>query len=152
MPLLPPSTNADYHGAPVAAWFLTLAAVATIIPGCIHYFLPDGGAGVIAGIDLSQGGATIIKVFAWFGALQIPWRIALLVVGWRYRSLVPLFLLLVIVERGLMTIDGWLLKGAGGHHPPEHFASPVTAIVAAACLVLALRPRRVALSPLENRS
>jgi hypothetical protein len=36
----------------VAAWFLTLAAIGTIIPGSIHVFLPDGGAGVIAGIDL----------------------------------------------------------------------------------------------------
>ena len=139
--LLPPSTNADYRGHPAAAWFLTLVGVLSIIPGCIHYFLPDGGAGVIAGIDLSVRGATIIAVFAWLGALQIPHGIAQAVIGWRYRPLVPLFLALVIVERGLMAIDGWLLKGAGAaHHPPEHYASVVAVVLATIALWLSLRP------------
>jgi hypothetical protein len=30
------------------------------VPGLIHVFLPDGGAGVIAGLDLSKNRATII--------------------------------------------------------------------------------------------
>jgi hypothetical protein len=42
--MLPPSTNGHYTGAPVAAYFLTLAGVLTIVPGLIHAFLPDGGA------------------------------------------------------------------------------------------------------------
>ncbi|MFN8949016.1 MAG: hypothetical protein ACK5YG_15060, partial [Alphaproteobacteria bacterium] len=74
----PPSTNADYHGRPLAAWFLTLVSLGTIVPGGIHVFLPDGGAGVIAGIDLTQGGKTIIAVFAWAGATQMGWGLAML--------------------------------------------------------------------------
>jgi hypothetical protein len=39
----------------------------------------------------------------------------------RYRPLTPLFLAMVIVERGLMSLQGWILKPpANGHHPPEH--------------------------------
>ena len=41
----PRSTNADYTGRLIAAYFLTLASVGTIVPGGIHAFLPDGGAG-----------------------------------------------------------------------------------------------------------
>ncbi|MFZ4688372.1 MAG: hypothetical protein ACOYLS_03945 [Polymorphobacter sp.] len=138
--LLPPSTNAAYRGYPAAAWFLALTGVLSIIPGCIHYFLPDGGAGVIAGIDLSTRAATIIAVFAWLGALQIPHGIAQLVIALRYRPLVPLFLLLVIIERGLMAIDGWLLKGADApHHPPEHYASVVAVLLAAVALRFSVR-------------
>jgi hypothetical protein len=142
--LLPPSTNVDYHGYPASAWFLVLTGILSIIPGCIHFFLPDGGAGVIAGIDLTTRAETIIAVFAWLGAMQIPHGIAQVIIGMRYRPLVPLFLALVIVERGLMGIDGWLLKGAGAaHHPPEHYASVVAVILAAVALHLALT-RRVA--------
>ena len=148
--LLPPSTNGDYRGHPASAWFLMLAGVLSIIPGCIHFFLPDGGAGVIAGIDLSTRAETIIAVFAWLGAMQIPHGIAQLVIGWRYRPLVPLFLALLILERGLMAIDGWLLKGAhaaanaaanAAHHPPEHFASVITVALAGIALYFA-GPRR----------
>jgi len=145
MSILPASSNADYLGAPAAAWFLALTGVLSIIPGGIHYFLSDGGAGVIAGIDLSVRGPTIIALFAWFGALQIPHGIAQLLVGLRYRPLVPLFLVLVMIERGLMAIDGWFLKvAASGHHPPEHFASVAAVLLAGLFLVLALRPRAAA--------
>jgi len=145
MGLLPASTNTQYEGARAAAWFLMLAGVFNILPGCIHYFLPDGGAGVIAGIDLSVRGNTIIAVFAWMGAMQIAHGVAQFIVGWRYRPLVPLFLVLLILERGLMAFDGWFLKGAvSPHHPPEHYASAAVIPIAAVFLWLSLRPRRAA--------
>jgi hypothetical protein len=142
MALFPPSTNRDYRGATVSAWFLMLVGLLEFVPGCIHFFLPDGGAGVIAGLDLTTRGSTIISVFAWFGAIQIPFALLLFVIGLRYRTLVPLALLAVITARGLMAIDGWFLKGAAsGHHPPEHFASPVAVALALVFLLLALRQR-----------
>lgn len=139
MPLLPPSTNRAYRGAPASAWFLTLAGVMSLVPGLIHYFLPDGGAGVIAGMDLSTRRQTIITMFAWFGALQIPYALAQITISLRYRPLVPFFLALIVLERGLMAFDGWFGKGAGGHHPPEHYGSPVAAGLALVFLILSLR-------------
>ena len=142
MALFPPSTNSDYRGATMSAWFLMLEGLLEFVPGCIHFFLPDGGAGVIAGIDLTAGGSTIIAVFAWFGAIQIPFALLLFVIGLRYRTLVPLALLAVITARGMMAIDGWFFKGSlGGHHPPEHYASPATVAFALVFLFLALRQR-----------
>jgi hypothetical protein len=58
----PPSTNDAYSGSMLSAYFLTLFSVLTIVPGCIHTFAPDGGAGTIAGLDLSQNGRVIIAV------------------------------------------------------------------------------------------
>jgi hypothetical protein len=140
MPLLPPSTNAEYSGARSAAWFLAVAAVLTIGPGLIHSFLPDGGAEVIAGLDLGAQRHLVISVFAWEGATQLALGLAMLAVALRYRPLTPLFLALLILERGLMTLQAWALK-PGPHHPPEHYASPVTVVLAAAFLWLSLKPR-----------
>jgi hypothetical protein len=138
MPLLPPSTNADYRGARSAPWFLAAAAVLTILPGLIHSFLPDGGAEAIAGLDLGDQRHLVISVFAWEGATQLALGFAMLAVALRYRPLTPLFLALLILERGLMTLQAWVLK-PGPHHPPEHYASPVTVVLAAVFLWLSLR-------------
>lgn len=142
--LLPPSTNAAYRGAGVSAAFLGLCAAGSLVPGLIHYGLPDGGAGVIAGIDLTTRRETIVALFAWFGALQIPHGLAQLAVALRYRTLVPLFLALVVLERGLVGLDGWFGRGAGGHHPPEHYTTVAQAALAVVFLILSLRTRKVA--------
>jgi hypothetical protein len=132
MPLLPPSTNAEYRGHPWAPGFLLLAAILTLVPGLIHSFLPDGGAGVIAGLDMGDRRDLVISVFRWQGATQLAFGLALLAVALCYRSLTPLFLALVIVERGLMALHG--------HHPPEHYGSVAGVILAGLFLALSLRP------------
>ncbi len=142
--LFPRSTNGDYAGRPVAAWFLTLVALGTIVPGSIHVFLPDGGAGVIAGIDLSQNGKTIIAIFAWAGATQMVWGVLMLAVSLAYRSLVPLVLGLVLIERMLIAATQWLLKATGtGHHPPEAYVTLVAIPVVLLMLILSLSKRPV---------
>ena len=123
MRVLPASTNAAYSGSMLSVYFLTLFSVLTIVPGCIHTFAPDGGAGTIAGLDLSQNGRVIVALFAWAGATQIVFGLATLIVSLRYRSLVPLMLALATVERTLHALNAWVTKGAGAaHHPPEHYA------------------------------
>jgi hypothetical protein len=140
--LLPPSTNADYQGARSSVWVLGLLALLTLAPGLIHSFLPDGGAGVIAGLDMGDKRELVIGVFRWEGATQLALGVCMLAAAWRYQSLTPLFLLAVIIERGLMSLQGWFLSPpANGHHPPEHYASPVSVVVAAVFLALSLRPR-----------
>jgi hypothetical protein len=140
MAFLPESTNAQYAGAPLASRFLGLLGVLTIAPGLIHTFVPDGGAGVIAGMDLSGNGASIVGVFAWAGATQIVWGVTLLVASLRYRSLVPLLLALVLLERTLIGLNLWLLKApADGHHPPEAYATLVALPLIAGALALSLR-------------
>ncbi len=142
MSFLPASSNAEYAGSLLAARFLSLIGALTIAPGLIHTFLPDGGAGVIAGLDLSVNGATVIGVFAWAGATQIVWGISLLVASLRYRSLVPPLLALVVVERSLIALNIWLLKpSSSGHHPPEAYATLVSLPLIVAALLISMRAR-----------
>ena len=54
MSLLAPAANDQYRGARASAWFLALAGFLTLVPGMIHAFLPDGGAGSIAGLDMGD--------------------------------------------------------------------------------------------------
>jgi hypothetical protein len=142
MGLLPESTNSQYRGSPWSAAFLGLTAVLTIGPGFIHYFLTDGGAGVIAGLDLSVHRAVVVGIFAWMGATQISYGLAQLLVALRYRSLTPLFLLLALIERSLAAIAAWITKGSGAiHHPPEAYGVLVATPLLLGFLVLSLRPR-----------
>jgi len=142
MTFLPPTTNHGYAGSSLAAYFLTFTGITTIGPGLIHAFLPDGGAGVIAGLDLSGNGAAIVGVFAWAGATQIVWGITLLVASLRYRSLVPPLLALVLLERSLIALNQWVLKvPASDHRPPEAYATLVVLPLLVASLALSLRVR-----------
>jgi hypothetical protein len=139
--VLPPSTNDQYAGARTSAWFLGLAALLTIGPALIHSFLPDGGAQTIAGLQLGASRDVVIGVFRWEGATQLALGLAMLAVALRYRTLVPLFLILLILEHGLMALQGWVLSPpSNGHYPPEHFGSLAILPLAALFLVLALRP------------
>jgi hypothetical protein len=142
MSFLPPSTNDQYRGARASAWFLGLVAVLTLIPGLIHSFLPDGGAQVIAGLDMGNRRALVIGTFRWEGATQLAFGFAMLAVAVRYRPLTPLFLALVILERGLMALQGWVIAPpADGRHLPEHYGSLAAAPPALIFLILALRQR-----------
>lgn len=143
--LLPPSTNDAYRGWKLAAWALTVLAAGTIIPALIHIGLPDGGAGVIAELDLSQGRHTIISLFAWAGATQFVWGLILLAISLQYRSLVPLAFALLVLERALHTWNMWGPKGAhlaGGHYPPEAWVTLGSVPVLAILLALSLRRAR----------
>lgn len=50
---------------------LGLFALMNLARGGIHAFSPDGGAGTIAGLDLSTSADTIIPLFALIGVNQI---------------------------------------------------------------------------------
>lgn len=123
-----------------ASRFLAVCGGLTLVPGTIHVFLPDGGAGLIAGIDLARGGDRVIGLFAWAGATQIVWGLMMLAVALRYRALVPMALALLLVERGLHAVNFWVLK-PGTHHPPESYAVLAAIPVIALFLALALRHR-----------
>ena len=50
---------------------LLLFALMNVARGGLHVFSPDGGAGTIAGLDLSTSADTIIPLFALIGVNQI---------------------------------------------------------------------------------
>ena len=141
MALFPTSTNADYTGARISLVILGLAVIITIIPACIHTFLPDGGANMIAGLGLdltSEHGRQIVNLFAWAGTTQLVWGLMLLAILLKYRTLVPLALALLTFERILHCWHLWGPK-SGDHHPPEAYATLILIPLFALGLILALR-------------
>lgn len=141
--LFPDSTNDRDRDSSGAATFLAILGVLTIVPGMIHAFLPDGGAGTIAGLDLGESRSTIVGAFAWAGATQIVHGLSMLAVALRYRTLVPLFLALVVVERGVMLLNWLVFKpAADGHRPPEVWATLVLMPVLLFFLARSLNPAR----------
>jgi uncharacterized protein (TIGR03382 family) len=141
--MFPPSTNDQYRGAAASAWFLVVLGLVSLIPGCIHYFLPDGGAGVIANLNMGDRAPVVIGVFAWMGATQIAYGLAQLTIALRYRALTPLFLTLALIERGLGALAAWVTKGApSGHHPPENYGVLIALPLIALLLALSLRRRK----------
>lgn len=120
---------------------LGVAVIITLIPACIHVFLPDGGANAIAdmGVDLdSEHGQRVVRLMAWAGVTQLVWGLALLAVLTRYRTLVPLFLGLLTLERIAHCWHMWGPKG-GEHHPPEAYATLVLVPLFALGFILSLR-------------
>jgi DMSO/TMAO reductase YedYZ heme-binding membrane subunit len=137
---LPPSTNDQYQGSRYAAWYLAFYGFAWIVPGMIHYFVPDGGAGTIAGLDLSHNPTMIFGMFAWAGATQIAHGTVTLTIALRYRTLVPLFLLVCLIERMLLSWSGWVKHvPISGHHPPGHYGSLISLPVILLFLWLSVR-------------
>lgn len=138
--VLPPPGSAGTGISGWAAGFLLIYGIGWLVPGMIHLFLPDGGAGSIAGIDLSANFEIIRALFAWAGASQIVHALACIVVALRYRALVPLFLLLGLVERMLMAWSAWIAHApASGHHPPGHYGDLIALPLLAFFLWLSLR-------------
>jgi hypothetical protein len=66
----------------------------------------------------------------------------LLIIGARYRTLVPIGLVAVIIERSLISYDGWFGQASlSSHHPPAHYGSVVAVVLGLVFLMLALRAR-----------
>lgn len=141
MAVFPPSTNDQYSGSRISLAILGFAVTITIIPACIHTFLPDGGANVIAGLGLdlsSAHGRQVVSLFAWAGTTQLALGFVLLAIIIRYRTFVPLALGLLTFERILHCWHLWGPK-SGDHHPPEAYATLVVIPLFALGLILALR-------------
>jgi hypothetical protein len=90
--ILPPKNN-DYKGHSLALYFLVLIALRNTFRGIVHYFAPDGGSGIIAGIPIetySEGAVqTIIALFGAMGVGHLVEAVLVWLVILRYRSMIP---------------------------------------------------------------
>ena len=141
MALFPAPTNDQYTGSRISLVILGLAVIITIIPACIHTFLPDGGANIIAGLGLdltSAHGRQIVNLFAWAGTTQLALGFVLLAIVARYRTFVPLALGLLTFERILHCWHLWGPK-SGDHHPPEAYVTLMLIPLFALGFIMSLR-------------
>ena len=141
MSLWPERSNAAYRGSPWAWRFLILLGVVNLARGGIHFFADDGGAGRIAGIDLSRGGDVIVMLFAIMGLDQISWGAVDLYVALRQRTFVPLVLALTLAKQAVAAVVIWLYKPLSVPAPGKYGAL-LTLPLLALVLWLSLRPAR----------
>jgi hypothetical protein len=140
MVLIPPTTNEHYRGSPWAWRFLLALAALNLARGSIHLFVSDGGAGQIAGIDLSENREVIVFLFAVMGLQQLAFGVLDLAVALRYRSFVPLLLTLETVKQAVAVAVMWLYKPLPVEAPGKYGAILLLLLLALA-LFLSLRPR-----------
>jgi hypothetical protein len=138
--LLPPVADNTVRGMKFPVYLFMLIAVVSTVRSCIHLLAPDGGAGTIAGMNLSvEGAPEIIFSFALWGSAQLIYAFIQLVVAFRYRSLVPFMYVLLIFETLLRLLVGRMKPVTFAHTPPGAYGNYVMLVVAPVMLVLSFR-------------
>jgi hypothetical protein len=117
--LLPGRIDNTLRGMKLPYYIFALYAVISAVRSFIHLLAPDGGAGSIAGMDLSVAGADgIIFAFGLWGSSQLIFALIQLLVVFRYRSLVPFMYLMLILEVLLRELVGRIKPVTFAHTPP----------------------------------
>jgi hypothetical protein len=137
--LLPAKAANTIHGYKLPVYVFALIAIISTVRSFIHLLAPDGGAGSIAGMDLSVSGASgIIFAFALWGSAQLIYALIQLVVVFRYRSLVPFMYVLLILETLLRMLVGQMKPVTFAHTPPGAIQNYFYIPLAVLMLVLSL--------------
>jgi hypothetical protein len=110
---------------PIAWGVVALVGLLNLFRGSIHTFMPDGGAGVIAGFDLSHSRQTIVFLFAVMGIEQLSLGVVDLIVAFRVRSLALPLLWFHALEQTAAEIIFVFYKPPPGH-PPGMVGAPLT--------------------------
>ena len=137
--LLPARADNNLRGSKIPLYFLMLVAAIGVVRSCIHIFSPDGGAGSIAGMDLSGSGANeVIFAFALWGGEQLIYALLQWVVILRYRALVPLMWLAQILETLSRILPGQLKPVSFSHTPPGAYQNYIYLVLGFLMLGLCL--------------
>ena len=117
--LLPAKVDNTIRGSKLPFYVFALYVIVSTVRSAIHLLAPDGGAGSIAGMDLSVAGADgIVLAFALWGSSQLLFAIVQLAVAFRYRSLVPAMYLMLVLETLLRMLVGRMKPVTFAHTPP----------------------------------
>jgi hypothetical protein len=140
--LLPARADNTVRGVQLPVYVFAVIAAISTVRSCIHLLAPDGGAGSIAGMDLSVAGADgIIFSFALWGSSQLIYALIQLLVVFRYRSLVPLMYVLLILETLLRQLVGHMKPVKFSHTPPGAIGNYVVLPLAILMLLLSFWTR-----------
>ncbi|MGB0617308.1 MAG: hypothetical protein ACPGOT_04625 [Candidatus Poseidoniaceae archaeon] len=105
--MLPATVDNTYSGNVFAFYVFIMLTVMTTFRSLAHILLPDGGAESIATIDVRvEGGDTIIAMFAYWGLSQLLLAVLYILTIVRYKSLIPLMYLTMVVEYTLRFVIG----------------------------------------------
>lgn len=134
-----PDPAAGYRGTRFSLWLLVALTAVTVVRSLVHVFAPDGGAGSIAGLDVSgEGGANLIALFGQWGWAQTLLSLVAVVVLVHYRFLVPFAWLLQVLDWGGRALVGQLKPLVVDAPPPGALGNAVFLPLALVALWFAL--------------
>lgn len=141
--IFPKTVNNNYKGSNLALWIFILLAIVSTVRSMIHFLATDGGAGSIAGLDISKGAENIIFTFSLWGLSQLIYAFIQLLIAFRYRILIPLFYLILFFETiGRMTVGHMkppvLLHGT----PPGGIANYIILPLSVILFILSMKTRK----------
>lgn len=137
--LLPAKVDNVLRGSQIPLYVFALLAILGTVRSLIHVFSSDGGAGSIAGMDLTvQGADGIIFAFALWGSSQLLFALIQLLVVFRYRSLVPFMWVMSALEVLLRELVGKMKPVTFAHTPPGAIGNQILLPLAVFMLVLSL--------------
>jgi hypothetical protein len=115
--LLPRQADNSYGFHKAILFIFGAMTLLTIGRSLAHMFLPDGGANAIATIITFDGNpdpdAVIYNIFALWGLAQLAMGAMYVIVIIRYRNLIPLMWVFILVEYAMRIVIGKLLKPMG---------------------------------------
>ena len=152
--LFPQQANNNYQGSPIAQYVFYVLMAIYSFRSIVHFTTEDGGINKIASIvifplvETAKGTIdpnNVIYLFAsLWGSSQIIMLLIFFVCMWRYRNLLPLLWLTVVIEIPMRMIAGTLhpLDASYYEHvPPGSAGNLPLLIIACIMLVLSLRQR-----------
>ncbi len=144
--LFPQQANNDYRGSKIALFVFPLIALVILGRSLIHFLKGDAGINSIATIitfDGSPDPDQVIYLFAsLWGSQQVIMALLYAVVLLRYRALIPLMYLLLMIEIGFRLISGSLHPLTEIYYlqtPPGSAGNIPSLIVISILLMLSLR-------------
>ncbi len=137
--LLPAQIDNTIRGTKIPFYIFTLYAIVSTVRSCIHLLSSDGGAGTIAGMDLSVAGADgIIFAFALWGSSQLLFAMIQMLAVIRYRSLIPFMWLMLALEILLRELVGKMKPVTFAHTPPGAIGNQIILPLAVVMVVWSL--------------
>lgn len=146
--IFPAQFDNVFPGQKVALWVFYAFTAITLWRSQHHMLAADGGAQSIATIPLDNysdgAAATIIAIFAQWGLVQLLLGMLMLLAAVRYKSMVPLLWLIVLIE--------WIGRGLVGQFKsvetlgtaPGQIGNLIVPLVTLAMLILSLIPSKQA--------
>ncbi len=142
--IFPAPANNKYQGSSISLYVFCLLTIITLVRSWIHFGFADGGAQSIASIPLdhfsSQASATIISIFSTMGLSQLLFGLLYVVVIFRYRSLIPLMWLFILLEYAVgMSVVFFWKPLTTITTPPGEIGGPIVILIALVMFILSLK-------------
>ena len=139
---LPTTVDNTYSGNMLAFYVFIMLTVMTTFRSLAHILLPDGGAESIATVDVDvEGGDAIVAMFAYWGLSQLILAVLYILSIVRYKSLIPLMYLTMVVEYTLRFVIGLAKPMEHSGTAPGEVANVVLPLLTLIMLLLSLQEK-----------